>query len=253
MKNLNILLISLALSFMAIGCSSGDSGGKKARSHDGNPREFRGDVQSQSFSNTSNFGWGQIYEYNHGYNVANFQSRVENFLYPQLERDEIGTVSGEFGDTDTGVFFYGRGIRFNSTPRLNNDGYDRRTNIFRTNSAELRIEVEDRFSGSRSVIPIHFNEGGNGPGGLTASLVDREFFQLVFEDEFGKVSLEGTVFRASNGDLLYQGDIWYRNLSYLREGQSIRRISESERFLGGFTINACNFFDMDEILDYDCR
>jgi hypothetical protein len=251
MKNLNKILTSLILSVALFGCGGDEGGGRSARTHGGNSREFRGQIDNSGVSSNS-VAWGQIYEYNHQYSVPNFQERVEDFLNPQLDAEEIGSVSGDFGVTNTGIFFYGRGVRFSSQPQLDSNGYVRRTNIFNQNSSELRIEIEDNFNGQRGVIPIHFNENGSGPGGLTASLVDRNFIQLVFEDEFGKVSLEGIVQQFNNGEVLYQGDVWYRSLARLREGGQIENLNQSERFLGGFTVNACNFFDVQEILGYRC-
>lgn len=257
MKNLNGILTILFLSFTMMACGGGDSGGQSARSHGGDSRGFRG---SENFSNSSNGGfnsqnisWGQIYEYNHTFSVPEFQERAEDFLSPQLDPRDIGSINSTYNNTNTGIFFFGRGISFRSQPRLNGNNYERATDVFSERSAELRIEVEDNLDNQRGVIPIHFNEDGNGPGGLTASLVQDDFIQLVFEDELGKVSLEGVVFEATNGEILYQGDVWYRNLAILREGSSIQSVSQSERFLGGFTVDACEFFDEREILNYRCN
>ena len=253
MKNLNAVLVSVFLPLLMIGCEgNGRNGGKKVRNHGGISRELRGNIET-SAANQENIAWGQIYDYNHTYSVPSFQERVEDFLSPQLDADEIGEVNGNFGSIDTGIFFFGRGIKFSSQPQKDNNGYVREINVFSTSSSELRIEVEDRYNGDRSIIPLHFNENGNGPGGLTGSLVSGEFIQLIFEDEFGKVSLEGVIKQFSNGDVLYQGDVWYKNLARIREGQSLQILSQNERFLGGFTINACNFFDVSQILSYRCN
>ena len=259
MKNLNSILTTLFVSFIMVACG-GEDGGQSARSHGGDPRGFRGSFEtstnngngSGSFNN-QNVSWGQIYDYNHSNNAPDFQSRVEDFLSPQLDRDDVGDVNGTYGNTNTGIFFFGRDISFSSTPRLNGNNYERASNVFNERSAELRIEVEDLIDGERGVIPIHFNEDGVDSGGLTASLVQDDFIQLVFEDEFGKVSIEGVVFEASSGEILYQGDIWYKNLASLREGSSLQRLNQDERFLGGFTIDACDFFDEREILNFRCN
>ena len=254
MKNLNVTLTTLFMSFAMMACGGGD-GGQSARNHGGDPRGFRGSPETSTNGglNNQNVSWGQIYDYNQNFSAPDFQSRVEDFLSPQLDRQDIGEVSGTYGNTNTGIFFYGRNISFSSQPRLNGNNYERATDVFGERSAELRIEVEDRIGNDRGVIPLHFNENGVESGGLTASLVQDDFIQLVFEDEFGKVSLEGVIFEANNGDILYQGDVWYRNLAFLREGSSIERVSQNERFLGGFTIDACDFFDEREILNFRCN
>lgn len=253
MGNLKLLTTVLFLSLALGAC--GDKGGSadNARSHGGDPREFRGDVDiSQTGNSSQNISWGQIYDYNHGLNVANFQSRVEDFLSPQLDANQIGTVNGTFGNSNTGVFFYGRGISFSSTPSTNNEGFVARSNVFNKNTSELRIEVEDNFNGQKSVIPIHFNANQNNKGGLTDSYVEGKFIQVVFEDQFGKVSLEGEIFKTQSGELLYLGNVNYRNLARLREGGQVQTINESAKFLGGFSVNACRFFNTDQILGTSC-
>jgi len=260
MKNLK-LIFTPVLFVLALSACSDDSGsgGTDARSHGGNAREFRGDADlTQVNTNSASIAWGQIADFNSNSSSISFQSRIEDFLSPQLDSDEIGTVTSSFGSSGAGVYFYGDGISFVRTPSVDTDGFfQEQQNVFNSNTAELRIEVEDLINGERSVIPVHFNENGNGIGALTGSLLGRtndnfNFIQLVFEDEFGKVSLAGVLNEASNGEIYYVGNVTYRNLSRLREGGTLQTVNESEKYLSDFSVNACEFFDFSGFSNINC-
>ncbi len=250
------LILTIALPLFLVACGSGGNGrsGKTASRNNNDSRTFRGNVDTSALqSQSSNIYWGQIFDYNHGFSgVQSFQERAEDFLFPQLDAKDIGSISGVRGSTNTGIFFYGSGISFIGEPSVDQNGFIRRENAFDTKTSELRIEIEDLFNNNRGIIPIHFNEDKNGLGQLTGSLIEGNFVQLIFEDELGKVSFEG-VLQSSTNAMLFVGDVYYRNLNYVRIDGDIQSLNEDSKFLGGFVTDACRFFNTDKIFNHTCN
>ena len=259
MKNLSAairILIAFLFSVTIVGCGGGGGGGEdgqKVRDYSGDPRTFRGEVEIPElygvYEKTN--PWGEVFDYdNHNFNEPPFQKRVEDFLFPILNSDQIGEM-----DANSGIFFYGRNIRFSSQPSFdrNSGEYTKKENVFDTGSSELRIEIEDNYNGQSSFIPLHFNVSGKkGTGGLTKSAVEKNVIQLVFEDQFGKIYFYGEIYQENDGSILYAGNVFYKNLAYLREGRKLESLNEDRKFLGGFRIIACRFFDVSEISGYKC-
>lgn len=253
-KNIIILTLLLALT----GCGD-DRGSDRAVTHGGTNRLLRGGVTTATSGQTSVFvvdadAWGRFFDGSFNGNNSNFQNAMEDFLYPTIDSSELGEMSGDINSNTSGVSFYGKGITLNSGKEQafsSASGFPLNDDVFNESTSELRIEVHDSNVDTDiiTLIPIHFNDptSNRDSGGLTGSRIHGNLIQLVFEDELGKVSLEGYI----QGEF-YTGEVRYRNLNKVRldengEPTALERIQDEPKSLGNFIVRACEFFNVSNI------
>ncbi|MGH1469342.1 MAG: hypothetical protein ACRBBP_10800 [Bdellovibrionales bacterium] len=252
MKALKLLILSLASLFL-INCDGGGGSADKAVSTNG--QELRGTptVQAQSAAEIAAFSptevtWGRVSKDDTwGQDTqVEFDAHLKSFLSPQMLESEIGTVSGEETNSETGIGFWGRNINYTVgafTPGVNlAPGED----VFNGDSAELRISIYQKMNdGSVQEVPVHFNDPLNGKmsGELVDSFVDGPYVQLIFADSYGKVSLSGFVETdPTDGIAYYKGQVLFRNLLKKNADGTSTEVTHDAEVLGEFKIKACGFF-----------
>ncbi len=252
MKTSRLLIISITSLFL-INCG-GNKGTYEAQLTNG--LELRGTPVAQAQGtqeinavSPNKVTWGRIFidsEWRQD-TQADFYRHLKSFLSPQILESEVGEVSGNETSSETGIAFWGQGIKYNQgliTPGGNLiDG----ENIFNPDTAELRISIYQKKNGSVQEIPIHFNDALNGKasGQLIDSLVrsSDNYVQLTFADSFGKISLSGFISSQDiNGIAYYEGQVLFRNILKKNIDGSFINVGHQPEVLGKFKVQVCGFF-----------
>jgi hypothetical protein len=166
---------------------------------------------------------GRIYE--SGNTASNssltFEQRVKGLLSATVDPQFFGTISGSGNDAQNGVTIEGR-LRYDANGTVLLD------------QSNVKIMIYDSFVGQldsqQQVIqayPINFNAAAAGTMNLQTKV-----FMLKFKDEFGEITLNGTVNAANvSGTISYQND------------KNVTGGSLSAGFLGEFSIATCGWIN----------
>lgn len=251
---IKVLIVSLASLFLI---SCGDSG-KSGSSLSTNGNELRGKPQVNAQSTAeeealspSGITRGRIVmdDYWNNDTQASFDQHVKSFLSPQLKSTEVGIVSGSETNTETGISFWGRGLKYKGGALNPLTVFPQEDAVFSEDEAELRISIfqkkdqgtDDISDDTIEEIAIHFNDSINGhnSGKLIDSVVSGKYVQLIFADSYGKVSLSGN-FVNDNGQDYYIGQVLFKNLvGYNKAPLTTEHQAE---VLGRFKIRVCGMF-----------
>ncbi len=250
MKASKLLIVTLGSLFL-MSCGSG-ADADKALGTDG--VQARGKQIVNATANElevvspSGITWGRIFTDTRwgGDNQELFKEKLVDFLSPQLKAENVGVVSGDLNNTETGVQFWGRGITLNTGADFSLSERPLRTeDAFKVETAELRISIIHKNPAAEDFeeIPIHFNSGlQESKGRLIYSEREGSYIQLIFADSFGKVSLSGILEEGISSDgvatTYYTGQLLYRNLKDIN-GEAV---SHEAKVLGQFKVKACGFF-----------
>ncbi len=252
MKVLRLLMILLA-SLCLISCGDNNKSVNKAQSTNG--LELRGKpvVQAQGIKeinavSPNKVTWGRIFtslEWTQETHM-DFKRHLKSFLSPQILESEVGQVSGDETNSETGIAFWGQGIKYNKGLITPGVGFVLEEHVFNADTAELRISIYQKKNGVVQEIPIHFNDALNGKksGQLVDSIVEGNYVQLVFADSFGKVSLSGFINpKGENGNAFYEGQIIFKNNLKKNADGSFLNVNHEPEVLGEFRVLACGFFE----------
>ncbi len=252
MRISKLLIVSLASLFL-ISCSGSGGSADKATSTNGQELRGKPTVQAQSAAeiaavSPTGITWGRISKddvFQQDTQIQ-FDAHLKSFLSPQMLESEIGMVSGDEGSSETGIGFWGKGIRYTAGILKPGVALAAGEDVFDGNTAELRISIYQKIAdGSVQEVPVHFNDSLNGKssGELVDSVVSGDYVQLIFADSFGKVSLSGVIrTEASDGVAYYEGQVLFRNLTRRNADGTSTAINHNAEVLGRFKVRACGFF-----------